>query len=108
MGAAKGVAMGDAIEVQRDGDVVTWTLNRPENRNVISEPDVIEAFEAARPAATDTVDETAGEVAAEAEPSKPTSVTKTPVTDASEPPATGGLTAAPEVGEPPPASKESP
>ncbi|MFD4182435.1 enoyl-CoA hydratase-related protein, partial [Rhodococcus sp. NPDC058514] len=39
--------MTEAIVVERDGDVVTWTLNRPETRNVISEPDVIEAFEAA-------------------------------------------------------------
>ena len=60
-------------------------------------------FDTARPDA----DQTAGEVAAESEPSKPTSVTKTPVTDASDEPA-GGRTAAPEVGEsPPPASKES-
>jgi hypothetical protein len=60
-------------------------------------------FDAARPAD----DETAGEVAAEAEPSKPTSVTKTPVSDASEP--ADGLTAAPQVAEAPPpgASKES-
>ncbi|MFE3293398.1 crotonase/enoyl-CoA hydratase family protein [Rhodococcus sp. NPDC059234] len=39
--------MSEAIEVRRDGDVVTWTLNRPETRNVISEPDMVEAFERA-------------------------------------------------------------
>lgn len=39
--------MTEAIVVERDGDIVTWTLNRPETRNVISEPDMIEAFEAA-------------------------------------------------------------
>ncbi|AQA22358.1 enoyl-CoA hydratase/isomerase family protein [Rhodococcus sp. MTM3W5.2] len=39
--------MTEAIVVARDGDIVTWTLNRPETRNVISEPDMIEAFEAA-------------------------------------------------------------
>lgn len=37
--------MSDAIEIQRDGDIVTWTLNRPETRNVISEPDMVQAFE---------------------------------------------------------------
>ncbi|MFD1812662.1 crotonase/enoyl-CoA hydratase family protein [Rhodococcus gannanensis] len=37
--------MSDAIEISRDGDIVTWTLNRPETRNVISEPDMVAAFE---------------------------------------------------------------
>ncbi len=37
--------MSDAIEIQRDGDIVTWTLNRPDTRNVISEPDMVQAFE---------------------------------------------------------------
>lgn len=31
--------------VTRDGDVVTWTLNTPETRNPISEPDMIDALE---------------------------------------------------------------
>ncbi|MGW0041446.1 crotonase/enoyl-CoA hydratase family protein [Rhodococcus sp. NPDC003348] len=39
--------MSDAIEIRRDGDIVTWTLNRPETRNVISEPDMVAAFEEA-------------------------------------------------------------
>ena len=30
--------------VERDGDVVTWTINRPETRNAISEDDAIDAF----------------------------------------------------------------
>ena len=43
--------MSDAIEIQRDGDIVTWTLNRPDTRNVISEPDMVQAFEDAIAAA---------------------------------------------------------
>lgn len=39
--------MTEALTVQRDGDVLTWTLNRPETRNVISEPDMVAALEAA-------------------------------------------------------------
>ncbi|SDE53795.1 crotonase/enoyl-CoA hydratase family protein [Rhodococcus tukisamuensis] len=39
--------MTEALAVQRDGDVLTWTLNRPETRNVISEPDMVAAIEAA-------------------------------------------------------------
>lgn len=39
--------MTEALTVQRDGDVLTWTLNRPETRNVISEPDMVAAIEAA-------------------------------------------------------------
>lgn len=39
--------MTEALTVQRDGDVLTWTLNRPETRNVISEPDMVVAIEAA-------------------------------------------------------------
>ncbi|MFD4366022.1 crotonase/enoyl-CoA hydratase family protein [Rhodococcus sp. NPDC058521] len=39
--------MTDAVLIDRTGDIVTWTLNRPEARNPISEPDVIEALEAA-------------------------------------------------------------
>ncbi|MFC9762600.1 crotonase/enoyl-CoA hydratase family protein [Rhodococcus jostii] len=37
--------MTDAVLTTREGDIVTWTLNRPEARNPISEPDVIEALE---------------------------------------------------------------
>lgn len=37
--------MSDAIEIRRDDDIVTWTLNRPETRNVISEPEMVRAFE---------------------------------------------------------------
>ncbi len=37
--------MSDAIEIHRDGGIVTWTMNRPETRNVISEPDMVAAFE---------------------------------------------------------------
>ncbi|MBV6760918.1 crotonase/enoyl-CoA hydratase family protein [Rhodococcus opacus] len=37
--------MTDAVLITREGDIVTWTLNRPEARNPISEPDVIEALE---------------------------------------------------------------
>ncbi|MDV7269100.1 enoyl-CoA hydratase-related protein, partial [Rhodococcus oxybenzonivorans] len=37
--------MTDAVLTTRDGDIITWTLNRPEARNPISEPDVIEALE---------------------------------------------------------------
>ncbi|ALG83318.1 crotonase/enoyl-CoA hydratase family protein [Gordonia phthalatica] len=31
--------------IERDGHVVTWTLNTPETRNPISEPDMVEAIE---------------------------------------------------------------
>lgn len=34
----------DVLLVTRDGDVVTWTINRPETRNAISEDDAIDAF----------------------------------------------------------------
>lgn len=37
--------MSDAVLTERDGDVVVWTLNRPDTRNPISEPDVIDALE---------------------------------------------------------------
>ncbi|NLE78393.1 MAG: crotonase/enoyl-CoA hydratase family protein [Rhodococcus sp.] len=43
--------MNDAVLTERDGDVVIWTLNRPDTRNPISEPDVIEALEDAVAAA---------------------------------------------------------
>lgn len=33
--------------IERDGDVVTWTLNRPQTRNAISETDMIDAIVAA-------------------------------------------------------------
>ncbi|MFC4603953.1 crotonase/enoyl-CoA hydratase family protein [Rhodococcus kronopolitis] len=39
--------MTEALTVQRDGDILTWTLNRPETRNVISEPDMVAALESA-------------------------------------------------------------
>lgn len=39
--------MNDAIVYEQHGHVVTLTLNRPETRNPISEPDMIEALEAA-------------------------------------------------------------
>ncbi|GAA2372463.1 crotonase/enoyl-CoA hydratase family protein [Gordonia cholesterolivorans] len=35
---------GDVLLVERDGDVVTWTVNRPETRNAISEDDAIDAL----------------------------------------------------------------
>ncbi|GAA3173253.1 hypothetical protein GCM10020255_063140 [Rhodococcus baikonurensis] len=37
--------MSDAVLISRTGDVVTWTLNRPDTRNAISEIDMIEALE---------------------------------------------------------------
>ena len=37
--------MSDAVLISRTGDVVTWTLNRPDTRNAISEVDMIEALE---------------------------------------------------------------
>ncbi|MFD4294584.1 crotonase/enoyl-CoA hydratase family protein [Rhodococcus sp. NPDC058505] len=37
--------MSGAIDIRRDGGIVTWTMNRPETRNVISEPDMVQAFE---------------------------------------------------------------
>ena len=35
---------GDVLLVERDGDVVTWTVNRPETRNAIAEDDAIDAL----------------------------------------------------------------
>ncbi|WP_375002168.1 crotonase/enoyl-CoA hydratase family protein [Gordonia sp. PS3] len=35
---------GDVLLVERDGDVVTWTVNRPETRNAISDDDAIDAL----------------------------------------------------------------
>ncbi|GAB2908892.1 crotonase/enoyl-CoA hydratase family protein [Rhodococcus aerolatus] len=37
----------DALLRDRDGHVETWTLNRPDTRNPISEPDVVDAIVAA-------------------------------------------------------------
>ncbi len=37
--------MSEPLLVTRDGDIVTWTLNDPDARNPISEPDMIEALE---------------------------------------------------------------
>ena len=37
----------DALLRDRDGHVETWTLNRPDTRNPISEPDVVDALVAA-------------------------------------------------------------
>lgn len=42
---------GDVLLIERDGDVVTWTVNRPETRNAISEDDAIDGFVAAVDAA---------------------------------------------------------
>ena len=39
--------MSDPVLIERDGDIVVWTLNNPEARNPISEVDTIEALEAA-------------------------------------------------------------
>jgi len=39
--------MNDPLLSSREGDVVTLTLNRPEVRNPISDPDMIDAFERA-------------------------------------------------------------
>lgn len=36
--------MGEPLLVHDDGAVRTWTLNRPQTRNPISDPDMIEAF----------------------------------------------------------------
>lgn len=84
-----------------------WPRLAKEYRAALPELTSMNGWESTFDAACPDADQTAGEVAAESEPSKPTSVTKTPVTDASDEPA-GGLTAAPQVGEsPPPASKES-
>ena len=41
--------MNDPLLSSREGDVVTLTLNRPEVRNPISDPDMIDAFERAHP-----------------------------------------------------------
>ena len=37
--------MSEPLLVTRDGDIVTWTLNDPDARNPISEPDMIDALE---------------------------------------------------------------
>jgi enoyl-CoA hydratase/carnithine racemase len=37
----------DALLVERRGHVETWTLNRPEQRNPVSDPDVVDALVAA-------------------------------------------------------------
>lgn len=39
--------MSDALLIAQNGHVMTWTLNRPETRNPISDAEMIEAFEAA-------------------------------------------------------------
>lgn len=39
--------MSEPLLVERAGDIETWTLNRPETRNAISEMDMITAIEAA-------------------------------------------------------------
>ena len=39
--------MTDALLYEQDGSIVTLTMNRPDLRNPISEPDMIDAFEAA-------------------------------------------------------------
>lgn len=39
--------MSEPLLVSRDGDVVTLTLHRPELRNPISDPDMVDAFEQA-------------------------------------------------------------
>ena len=39
--------MTSPLLITRDGDIVTWTLNNPDARNPISEPDMIDALEAA-------------------------------------------------------------
>ncbi|WP_072690611.1 hypothetical protein [Rhodococcus marinonascens] len=36
--------MTGAVLITHDDDIITWTLNRPEADNPISEPDVIEAL----------------------------------------------------------------
>jgi|SRR5665811_714054 len=39
--------MSEPLLTERVGDVVTWTLNRPDTRNAISELDMIDGFETA-------------------------------------------------------------
>ena len=39
--------MTDALLYEQDGAIVTLTMNRPDLRNPISEPDMIDAFEEA-------------------------------------------------------------
>jgi enoyl-CoA hydratase/carnithine racemase len=39
--------MDEPLVRRRDGGVEWWTLNRPDRRNTLSEPDVVEAFEQA-------------------------------------------------------------
>ena len=34
----------DAVLVEREGHVETWTINRPEQRNPVSDPDVVDAL----------------------------------------------------------------
>lgn len=45
--ASGSTVLNDAVLLERRGSIVTWTLNRPEARNPISEPDVIDALVAA-------------------------------------------------------------
>lgn len=46
----------DALLRERDGHVETWTINRPDTRNPISEPDVVGALEAAVAEVNDDVE----------------------------------------------------
>lgn len=45
--------MSDAVLISRTGDVVTWTLNRPDTRNAISEIDMIEPSKTQSPRSTE-------------------------------------------------------
>ncbi|MFZ9079808.1 MAG: enoyl-CoA hydratase-related protein, partial [Alphaproteobacteria bacterium] len=35
----------DSILYEKNGRIVTWTINKPEIRNAVSAPDVVERFE---------------------------------------------------------------
>ena len=83
-----------------------WPRLSKEYRSSLPELTSMHMWESTFDAARVADDQTAGEVAAEAEPSKPESVTKAPASDPSEP--ASGLTAAPRVAAEPPAGSSKP
>jgi galactofuranosylgalactofuranosylrhamnosyl-N-acetylglucosaminyl-diphospho-decaprenol beta-1,5/1,6-galactofuranosyltransferase len=83
-----------------------WPRLSKEYRSSLPELTSMHVWESTFDAARVADDQIAGEVAAEAEPSKPESVTEAPVSDPSEP--ASGLTAAPRVAAEPPAGSSKP
>jgi galactofuranosylgalactofuranosylrhamnosyl-N-acetylglucosaminyl-diphospho-decaprenol beta-1,5/1,6-galactofuranosyltransferase len=83
-----------------------WPRLSKEYRGSLPELTSMHMWESTFDAARKADDQTAGEVAAEAEPSKPESVTKTPPPYPSEP--ASGLTTAPRVAAEPPAGSSKP